>query len=204
MKLRVLFAIGAACLMAACTPAPLLSPELASQISVQDVAVSTTNFGGVSGRSISVPTTQVRSDIERALSARLRGRGAPGGSAVSVNVDVTRVALVSPGQSLLVGGVSSITATVSVVELATGAVLLAPTSVTGTSEGYAPGGILGATSRGTPEADYAQTVASFAENVTQRILGNSVSAATNKAASTATPSPIGGGRNELRETAWQF
>ena len=208
MKIKVLVAIYAACLMAACTPQSLLAPEVASSIAVQNVTVDTTNFAGVSGRALSISNAQVRSDIERALVGRMQGRGAIGGKPVSVNVAVDRVALVSPGQSLLLGGVSGVSASVSITELATGAVVLAPTAISASGQGYAPGGILGVASRGTPESDYARTIASFADNVATKILGASSGAVNGTAPRTvrepATAGPAVGGRNALRDTAWQF
>lgn len=201
IKLKAFIAVCCVCLLSACAETPLLAPEVASNISVQDITVDTSNFSGVSGRSIDVPTSQVRTDIERAVRARMQGQGARGGQSVSVNVAVDRVALVSPGQSLLIGGVSSITARVSITDLATGASILPETVVTSSSEGYAPGGILGATSRGTPQADYAQTVASFANNVAIRILGKQ--STTGGAVSAVPASPSGGG-NANRESAWQL
>ncbi len=186
-----------------------MDPEVSSRMVVQDISVSTSSLSGVSGRSISIPPSQVQADISRALAARMRGRGMPGGNPVQVSVDVQRVALVSPGQSLLIGGVSTVSATVSVADLYTGTVLLPATEMTATSEGWAPGGIIGASSRGTPEQDYQRTVASFADAVAQRLLGaNAASGATafsnGRSPQTTTAAPATGGNNALRPSAWQM
>jgi len=210
IKLKAVFLVCMAFVLSACTEQALLAPDVASRISVQEINVETSQLPAVTGRSIEISTAQVRDDIQRALRSRLQGRGAPSGDAVGVTVNVDRVALVSPGQSLLIGGVSSITARVSITNLATGALVLPETVVTSRSEGYAPGGLIGAASRSSPEADYTQTVTSFSNNVAARILGN-VGATTaaplsnsNSSVPSATTSTPGGQNNQLRASAWQL
>jgi|GEM_PF-5278507 len=206
MKMKAIFAIFAALLLSACASGPLIDPEVSSRMVVQEIAVTTPNLSGVSGRSISVPNNQVQSDISRALAARMQGRGMPGGNPVRVDVDVDRVSLVSPGQSLLIGGVSSVSATVSVVDLSTGGVLLPETKMTSSSDGWAPGGIVGAASRGSAQEDYRKTVASFANTVAQRLLGASAVSGTtafsdSRSSSTTTAA---GDNNALRPAAWKM
>ncbi len=214
-RFKVAITILAAVMLSACAE-PILDEQTASQVVVQQVNVSTANFSRVTGRSINKPAAQVQADLSNALNSRLQGAGAPGGSPVAVNVSVESVALVSPGQSLLVGGTSSVTATVSVVELSTQRELAPATRVTSSGEGYAPGGVIGASTRGTPEADYAQTVQSFASVLTTRIFGRYVPVQQGPSVAVGGSSsgglaPIGGGaptsavgNNAMRESAWQM
>ena len=89
-----------------------------------------------------------------------------------MRVTVDQVNLVSPGQSLLLGGTSTIKGTVSISNVATGSDILPVTNVSGLADGsYAPGGIIGALSTKSPENDYENTVASFASDVKSRLFG---------------------------------
>ncbi|MDX8350556.1 hypothetical protein SLH49_21410 [Cognatiyoonia sp. IB215446] len=207
-KIKALIAIAAAFLLSACAEEPLIDPQVSSAMFVQDVVVDTNGFAGVTGRAINVPATQVRADITRALSSRLRGRGNPGGTPVVVTVNVDRVSLVSPGQSLLVGGISTATGTVSIVELASQTSLLAPTQVVGTGDGYAPGGVIGAASRGSPQSDYTQTITRFAETVATELFGPAAASGSSASPAVASPTlstaPGANNANSLRESAWQL
>lgn len=205
ISIRKILAVLAVCAVSACTSQALLPPEVAGRIAVQEIAVSTTGLERVTGRDIAVSNAQVQADIRQALAARMQGRGAVDGSPVNVTVNVDSVSLVSPGQSLLVGGVSSISGSITITDVATGAVILPLTAVRASSEGWAPGGILGATSRGTAEADYAQTVASFANSIATRVLGTATSATTGAPVTGTAPTAVSNeDRNAFRASAWQL
>ena len=205
MHRRSFIVLGGASLLAACaSQQPLAEPDVMQRMLVQQVMVDTSQLERVSGRSINISTAQVQADIQRALERRLLGRGMPGGTPARVSVDVASVSLVSPGQSLLIGGVSQVTGSVTVADLSSGSTLVPETRVSGTGEGWAPGGVVGAVSRGTADADYAQTVAGFANTVATRLLGNGAAVAAGTTVSPAPGAVSGQGFNADRPAAWQL
>ena len=205
MDRRAFLALGGVSFLAACVgTTPLLEEGVSRSIVVQQVAVDGSKVGKVSGRSLDVSGSQIESDIRRSLERRMLGRGSKTGTPVRVDVRLTSVLLVSPGMSLLVGGSSSISAEVSVVDLNTGKLLLEPTKVSATGDGYAPGGIIGAASRGTPAEDYSNTVGSFADSVSKRLLGTSGSAPAAAPGVTGSPDMPAGGFNADRPAVWRL
>ncbi len=205
MHRRSFILLGGAGFLAACaSQQPLAEPDVMQRLLVRQITVDTSQLERVSGRSTNISPAQVRSDVQRALEGRLLGRGAGGGTPVRVTVDVTSVNLVSPGQSLLIGGVSQIVGTVTVDDFASAEVLVPETRVSGSGEGWSGGGVVGAVSRGTPEADYAQTVAGFANTVATRLLGNRAATGPATAVSPAPGAVSGQGFNADRPSAWQL
>jgi hypothetical protein len=166
---RNFLAAGALTLLAACSAPTLVDESVSANWWVRDVFVDTSELSGVSGRSLAVASDQVGSDVDRALRQQLRGlsRAQP----VNVEVKIESVRLVSPGQSLLVGGLSTISGTVRVIDARSGEVLLPTSKISGSAQGYAPGGIIGALSRPSPEKDYQNTVAGFAVNTRKLLFG---------------------------------
>jgi hypothetical protein len=203
MDRRIFLSFGAAFVLTGCVGAPLLEEEVARNIAVQQVAVDVSALKGVSGRNLDISTAQIETDVRRALERRVLGQGVPRGTPVRVDVRVKSVALVGAGQSLLVGGSSTISADVSLVDISTGTRLVQPTNVTGAGGGYAPGGVIGAVTRASPEDDYVLTLRGFADNVAKRLLAGVQTSA--PSAGTATPgtAPVGG-YNRLRPPAWQL
>lgn len=141
-----------------------------SSLKVVGVSVDTSAIEGVTGREISVAPAQIGADVRSTLMASL-GDSA-GDRPVNVKLLIERVILVSPGQSMLVGGVSTITGTMWIVDEGTGAVLMKPTTVRGTAKGgWAPGGLIGVALTKSPQEDYRATVAGFAADVRKRLFG---------------------------------
>jgi hypothetical protein len=141
-----------------------------SSLKVVEVSVDTSAIEGVQGRAISVPPAQIGADIRSTLLASL-GNNA-GDRPVKVNLLVERVVLVSPGQSMLVGGVSTITGTMWIVDARNGAVLMKPATVRGTAKGgWVGGGLIGVALTKEPQEDYRATVAGFAADVRKRLFG---------------------------------
>ena len=169
---RRLFALSAAAVLAGCTPEPLLLESPREQYAVRNVVVDTSAFTGVKGRVNEFSRDEVARDIRATLASTLR-RSAKGRTEVDVLVRLTDVNLVSPGQALLIGGVSNIRGVLEIKEARTGRTILAPTNVYGSAKGtYAPGGIIGAVTTRSVDSDYRQTIAGFAADVERRLFGN--------------------------------
>ena len=172
MNRRSFLALAAAVTLSACA-APLLEEGVAQQLKITSVSVDVSSIEGVKGRKISKLPEQVRADIAAAVSGQLAA-GSVGTRPAKAQLSVKRVQLVSPGQSFLIGGSSTISGTLQVTDARTGEVILAPTDVVGTAKsGYALGGVIGAAVKAnqTPEDDYKATVAGFAADVRKRLLG---------------------------------
>ncbi|WP_458878255.1 hypothetical protein [Arenibacterium sp. CAU 1754] len=143
-----------------------------SNLQVVDVSVDTSAIDGVEGgREIAVPPAQIKTDLRNALLGTLRSANS-GGRPVKVNLLIERVYLVSPGQSMMIGGVSTIRGTLWITDAKTGAVVLKQTKVQGTAKGgYVLGGVIGVALTKSPQDDYRATVAGFAADVKKRLLG---------------------------------
>jgi len=149
--------------------APLLNEEQAANLQVRSVTVDISQFeNGVAGRNIAIPSAQVKADLEAALRRTL---GASSQGNADVVVVLTKMWLVSPGQSIMLGGNSSITGIVSVASVHNGQPILAPTEVVGISNKRTVGGIIGALSRSSAEEDYRETITGFALNLKKRLFG---------------------------------
>ena len=105
--------------------------------------------------------------MEAAL--RLQLEATPAGN-TNVVVQVTDVRLVSPGEAAMLGSNSQIGATISATN-SKGAVILAPTEVTASSEKVRFGGLIGAMMTPKADDDYRFTVSGFAKAVRERLLG---------------------------------
>ena len=171
MDRRGFICTGGAILLAACSP-QVIDPEVAQSIWVQDIAVDVSNFRGVTGRNITRSPSQVKADIEAALGRSVLGRGAPGGTPVRLSADIEAVRLASPGQAFLVGGVSVVSSKVSIMDIETGTLVESDVRLASGGQGYALGGAIGAASRGAPEADYANVIALYGQDVARSLLGN--------------------------------
>ncbi len=164
MKLKTLILLPLILLVAACTTS-LVEPEVSRSIRVVDVAVDTSAMkSGVTGREISISSEQVKRDVQAALKRSL-SIGNPQGDPVKVTVRIKSVALVSPGQSLLIGGVSAISGDITVTNLKTGEAVVPTRDVAGFGSGYAPGGVIGALTTKNPQADYENVVNGFAGRI---------------------------------------
>ena len=169
---RRTFIAGAAVLaLAGCETPSLVEGDVADTLRVTGITVDMSSFEGITGRQFTTPNMQVKQDIESSLASTLLPASADGTRPVSVNVKVQRIALVSPGQSFLVGGISTVTAQLTVID-AQGQTIVPTTSVFSSGEGYAPGGLIGAATRQSPEQDYASTVRRFGEAVRRQLLGD--------------------------------
>lgn len=170
MGKRLFLAIAASALvLSGCVGTPLLEEDARAALVVRNVSVDVTGYENVQGRNLSISSDQLQADMTSAIETELSP--VAGGNTV-VDVTVTRVYLVSPGQALLVGGASTITGTVTVTDAATGEVLLPTTTVRGIADGsWALGGAIAAATTGTPLEDYQNSVRSFASDLRIRLLG---------------------------------
>jgi len=168
---RSFLGFAAAFLVAGCYAEPLLQNSPREQYSVRQVTVDTAAFTGVTGRVNEFSKEDVARDIRATLAHALR-KSATGTTPVDVTVRLTGVHLVSPGQSLLIGGTSAISGVLEVKDVRSGAMVLEPTKVYGTAKGaYAPGGIIGAISTRSVDDDYRRTIAGFSGDVERRLFG---------------------------------
>ena len=152
------------------TGAQLSDGRRGSSLKVVAVSVDTSAIEGVTGRNLSVQPAKIGADVRSTLLASLGSNA--GERPVEVKLLIESVALVSPGQSVLVGGVSTIRGRMWIVDPKSGAVMMKPTAVSGTAKGgWAPGGLLGAALTKSPQEDYRATVAGFAADVTKRLFG---------------------------------
>ena len=144
-----------------------LPPDVAQDIYLAETRIDTSKLGSETGGR-KVPVSQLKAALEREVRLRIKNRG---NRTVRLDIDVTSANIVTAGQSILVGGSSHVTATVSVVDYNTGEVLMAPTQVRGTGGGYAPGGIIGALALPDRNTDVQNIAKGFAENLNIVLFG---------------------------------
>lgn len=144
-----------------------LPSAVAQDIYLAETSIDTSKLGAqTSGRK--VPTSQLKAAMEREIRLRIKNRG---NRTVKLKIDVTSANIVTAGQSILVGGSSSVHAMVSVIDYNTGEVLMQPTKVFGTGGGYAPGGIIGALALPDRNKDVQNIARGFAENLNIVLFG---------------------------------
>lgn len=198
---RAFIVAGAASVVAGCAVShgPSLIPEASAEdMWVERVVVKTDQLKGVRGRDFKPSNERIAADLTRYLNRRLKttgrssaydrvyqGRGgfppvgvpapksprAVASRPVVLEVSLRRLYLVSPGQSILVGGLSQAEGVVRVLDARSGKVVVPPTEIAKTAAGYAPGGLLGAATRGSAEQDYMKTLATFANMIEHRLFG---------------------------------
>lgn len=154
----------------ACTQSDaLVSQEQSSQIKITKLVVNADTLpSGITGRAISVSNDKIASDIFTALSRRIRAQGLSGDVSATLIVNLTKVALVSPGQTWMVGGKSQIHGVISI-KSSGGQTILAPQSIKGFSDTLRAGGLIGAITAPSAGLDYKQTVEGFANEAVQKI-----------------------------------
>ncbi|WP_371228868.1 hypothetical protein [Roseovarius sp. 2305UL8-3] len=163
----------AALLLCGCMNTQLLEEGAANTFNVRDVSVDTVQLKkGVRGRVNEISPSKVARDIDANLTNKLRARSR-GETPVDLKVSITSVNLVSPGQSFLVGGVSTIMGIINVTDARTGELVLEPTQIAGTAKGnYAPGGLIGVALTKQVDDDYRSTVAGFVSDVERLLFGD--------------------------------
>ena len=156
----------------------LVAPETASQIRITEIRVNTNALPRRSdgkirtGREAIVLTPdQFASHLKNELNRQITTRALNGPTPAVLTVSPTRLALVSPGQSFLVGGRSLIEGVVSV-KSTKGQVLLAPITINGFTDELRSGGLIGAASAPPAQEDYQRTLEGFANNVTRKLFEN--------------------------------
>ena len=166
---RTFLTLAAGSFLAACTQAPLLTPEAAQGVRIRTVSVDVSGFEGITGREFDVTPEQLQADI----TAELRKQLVPtNGGTADVVVSVSSVRLVSPGAALAFGGPSRIMGVLQITHTETGEDILPATDVVGVADGtYVPGGVIAALATKNPQADYKNTVASFASDIKRRLFG---------------------------------
>jgi len=172
MKRRTFISGSAAAFLAACAAPPLVDRSVSQDWYVLRVSVDTSALSGVSGRALTVAPSKVADDVDQAVTRQLAAASGRGNRSVDVEISLSSVQLVSPGQSLLIGGTSAINGIVRVVDSNTGAILLDDKKLVGTAKGgYGAGGLIGALSTRKAEDDYKATVLGFATDARNALFG---------------------------------
>lgn len=156
-------------LLAACSVEPLLDAQSANTLRVRSVSVDTSGMSKVlGGLDLIFTPEQIQADLTSALTTHLEVSNA--GNA-DVQIEITAMYLVSPGQSFLMSGRSSIQGEIRVTDAMTGRVILAPTRVTGLSDEIHLGGSVGGWSNISAARDYQKSIAGFAATIRARLFG---------------------------------
>ena len=165
---RVILAGLLTATVAACGQSVDVSPTVAAQARVEKVVVNMASFQGVEGRQLSVSPDQVQADVTASVESLLKQSSASGTTPVTVTIYPIVVRLISPGQSLVAGGVSTLTAQIEMVAT-NGEVLVPRQQVKTTGQDIAGAGLIGAATRGTAQADYDKTIRRFGESVNAQL-----------------------------------
>ncbi|MCP3972045.1 MAG: hypothetical protein GY717_17310 [Rhodobacteraceae bacterium] len=172
MMYRRQFIVGSSAVFLAGCVKPLIDESVSRSLSVERIVVSVPKFEKLTGRNLKVDPKKLRADIQANLEEQLAPFSNRAGRRVEIGVNVDRLHLVSPGQSFLMGGTSTILGVARVVDLKTREPVLAPTRIVGTGKGYNAGGIIGAIAASGPvKTDYENTVAGFARDLTNQLFG---------------------------------
>ncbi len=167
---RNVLGMFAALIITGCA-APLIEETVSKGLKVDAVSVDVSNLkNGVTGRQFKVPNDKIKADILSAL-IRETTTSPSGARPVTLVVKLDSFRLVSPGQSVLLGGISTVTGRATVIDSKTKEIIVPETKVLGNGKGYAPGGLLGAIVTKKPAEDYKTTVAGFAADVKLRVFG---------------------------------
>ena len=149
--------------LAACTQT-IMPTETAEGVSIRNVSVSTSELGQMSVRGLPISRQQFATDLTTAIEREISSSRSSSGNA-NLYVSVTRVLLVSPEQSFLVGGRSFIDAKVRVSRVSDGTLIAGPVVFSGLSDDVRMGGIVGAVTAPDARSDYEATVTGFAEMI---------------------------------------
>ena len=171
MNRRTLILAGSATLLAGCASS-IVEPEVAQSMWVREIRVDASQFEGIKGRNLQKSSAEVQRDVEEALRRRVLGRGVPNGVPVRLDVNIKSVRLVSPGQSLFIGGNSTVASDVTVWNANDGSSMADSVNAVGVGQGLV-GGVFGAATRGNPEDDYRNVVDNYAAEIAKRLLGDS-------------------------------
>ncbi|QFT91881.1 hypothetical protein FIU86_03440 [Roseovarius sp. THAF9] len=148
LRRTVLFGVMAVGLAACAGPAPkesLLNEASRSNLRITEVVVDVSNMGEkTKGRAVS--SESVKSLVTQSANVMLRGQG-NGPRAARAELSVDDVNIITAGQSMLIGGESTMTGSLSLVDPRTGDVLLPPAKVSSGGGGWAAGGIIAVATR---------------------------------------------------------
>ncbi len=181
---RIFLLCFAAFGLAACAgPAPTTSAlDAASRdnIVIADVAVDVAKMGAqTQGRP--VPSSSVKSLLEREAASQLRGQG-KGNRKVRAVLAIDNVNIITAGQSILVGGESTMSGTVSLVDPRSGQTLLAPTKVTSGGGGWVAGGLIAAATRDDAATELRQMSNEFVARARILTVGDPLTVSSNSVA----------------------
>ena len=169
---RSFLALSGVAFLAACATEPLLNLSMANGYNVGSVSIDVSSVEGLKGgREIVRSPAQIKADMMASVGAAMARESNPAGRRVSVQINLTEVYLVSPGQAFLLGGISSAKGVLQVTDSVTGEIVVPATEIVGTVEGWAPGGLIALANSVTPEQDYNALVAGFATEVKTRLFG---------------------------------
>ena len=155
-------------LVTGCAQPVLVTEDRSQSLVIGQIDVDMSMFEGMKGREFTVPPEQIAADIAGELRAVLDRPGAPN---ASLDLRVSTLRLVSPGQAFALGGQSQIQGVLTVVDDATGDAIVPATAVVGISEQIRLGGVIGAVTSPAADKDYRQTLRGFAASIHQQLYG---------------------------------
>ncbi len=158
---RRFIVLGIAATLSGCVQT-VMEAEAARGVTIRAINVDTSRLKAMEIRGLPIAKDRFAKDLEAAIGREIASRRSKSGNA-DLYVVVTRVHLVSSGQSFMVGGRSFIDASIVVVRRSDGARIGELDKFSGWPEVPRMGGIVGALSAPSPAEDYAATLAGFAD-----------------------------------------
>lgn len=175
---RTFMALIAATALTACEEhTALIETTVSQNISIVDVqihpgALPLKADGKVrTGREYALTEEEFNQQLDASLTRQIRARGLNGPTPAILKVTPTKLSLISPGQSFLVGGRSLIEGIVTL-ESTSGETLAGPLTVNGFTDELRAGGLLGAMTAPSAAEDYRRTLNGFANNVSRKLFEN--------------------------------
>ncbi|MEM9263800.1 MAG: hypothetical protein AAGA22_09490 [Pseudomonadota bacterium] len=186
---RILFCGLALSGLAACAgSAPsdsALDAASRANISISDVVVDVSKVGAkTKGRA--VPASSVKGFLELESAAKLVGHGR-GKTPVKAVLNIESVSIITAGQSLIVGGESVMSGTVSLIDVKSGETVLAPQKLSAGGGGWTGGGLVAVATRDDAATEARQMSGEFVSRARILTLGNNTPSPSSPRRPIATP-----------------
>lgn len=170
---RIFLALIAAGSLAACAgPAPtesVLNVATRSNLQISQVTVDVSEMGARSkGRA--VPAGAVKAMVSDAGNALLRGQG-NGPRKARAELVVEDVNIITAGQSMLIGGESTMSGRLKLVDAKTGQPILESSTITSGGGGWVGGGLVAVATRDDPTTEMRQMSIEFASRARVLVFG---------------------------------
>lgn len=172
VRRRIVAGLVAAVFLGACEVASIRTTGDVTALNVRSVDVDTSGMDvAVSGRASPVTAQQLDDDLTAAISAALAAQSDPTGRVVRVDVVMEEVRLAPPIERVA-AVTSTATGVITVTEVATGAVVVPATRVSGNTENIRAAWVLGLATTRTIDIDYRGTVNGFANTIRIALFGD--------------------------------